>query len=251
MTSLCIPPIGDFLESCRFDLDFDLSLYRGNDTHVPDMCRFEAECDNRHSGTGTVNVVFLPTNTKFTEMSNVGGYLTYGKSLLNSALALEDPTSYSEVMDNLKNGIALKSDEDEEALPFLLPNCAFPLLAAPNVTAPKYEYKPQAYECKEPAGSYSKSCDTSISRYTSTDKNLANTELCEVKLNCQGFEAKVKSSTVYFNIAGKDISTTVQKLENCNGAIVIGNLDDQCSGKEAHEIKKTGSKKGKSGTFRS
>lgn len=251
-SSECIMPSGDFLNSC---INFSLDVYYSTDKDVPTMCKFEAECGDGIANILIENIVYLPINTKFTQMSNVAGFLTYGKNILNNALAAENPTLYSDIIDYLENGALLISKEDEEIEPFLLPNCDYPLIEAPNykVAELKHTFKQNNYECKAPSGSYTESCDVAITRYSSTDNNLKNTELCEINLKCAGLDTinKITSSTVYFNIGEKEVSTTVQKMENCNGAVVIGNLDNQCSGLNDNDIQNIANKKGKTGKFRS
>lgn len=253
----CILPSGHFLNSCG---NFDLEVYHSKaDGYVPTMCKFEADCDDGYSSIRVHNEVYLPINTHFTEMSNIGGHLAYGKNILSNALALENPHEYSAVMDNLKNGMALRSNADEEIPPFLIKGCDYPLLTSPDyvkneaAAKPKYEFKANSYECKAPTGSYSKSCKIEIVRYKSSDNNLKDTELCEINLACSDVRGTpVKSSTVYFNIGDKEVSTTVQKLENCNGAIVIGTLDNQCSGdKGSDQIKNKAKEFGNTGRFKS
>ncbi len=246
----CIEPTGDFLTSCG---NFDLEVYHSTkDGTVPTMCKFEADCDDGYSSIRVHNEIYLPINTHFTAMSNIAGHLSYGKNILSSSFALENPHEYSAIMNNLKNGVAVRSNIDEELPLFLLEGCVYPLITAPNYEAPKYEFKANTYECKAPTGSYSNSCKIEITRFTSIDKNLADTELCHIELECKNLEGKpIKSNAVYFNIGEKEAFTTVQKLENCNGAIVIGNIDNQCDhNTDSQTIRNKAEKLGKTGTFK-
>jgi hypothetical protein len=109
-----------------------------------------------------------------------------------------------------------------------------------GVSEISYNFK----SCSELAGSFTKSCEVTYSQYQSSDYNLKNTELCEVKVNCLKLDgtSRIYTSTIYSNINEKAEAKTVQFLENCDGKIVIGNLDDQCVNfNEEH------AKKGKSG----
>ena|GEM_PF-4586893 len=102
------------------------------------------------------------------------------------------------------------------------------LITAPNnFIEVAYEFK----SCSQLAGSYLKSCSTETFEYKSSDQELKNTELCEIKVDClkTDGQSKIHTSTVYSNINEKASAKTVQFLENCDGSIVIGNLDDQCN----------------------
>ena len=103
-------------------------------------------------------------------------------------------------------------------------------------------------ECIIPNGSYSQTCDIKIGKYQSTDPNLINTSLCNADLSCLKLDGKTSSTVVYFNIRDKEI--TAQKIENCDGSLVLGNVDYQCAGKDPKTIKEISEKDGNSGVIK-
>lgn len=241
--SECIMPEGEFLDSCR---NFELKPYHSTDNRVPILCRFEAECDDEEGITPVENVVYLPTNTKLTEVSNVLGYLTYGMKLLSNKVAKLLPCHHSRIMGQLRGhdrGELVLTDSSD--LPFIAPPKA-------ETKSIAYSFTPNSHTCLPLSGSYIHTCETVISRYISTDKNLEDTELCEAQLNCARIISNITSNTVYFNLANKNISetSTVQRLENCDGALIIGNLDHQCNGKDPSHIQNLAKRQGQIGKIK-
>ena len=106
----------------------------------------------------------------------------------------------------------------------------------------------QDLECIRPTGSYSQTCDIKIEKYQSTDPNLINTSLCNADLSCLKLDGKALSSAVYFNI--RDEKITAQKIENCDGSLVLGNMDYQCMKKDSETIKEISRKIGNSGVIK-
>lgn len=261
----CIMPSGDFLNSCT---NINLTPYHSSDLYVPVLCKLTADCDSFSNYRPDVhNEIYLPENTIFSNLNNVNGILSYGTSPLNIEAAETDRESFDLTIKSLGSidyaAIAQKEETTikemdsvamevtEEANIFRermgLPSLPFalPLLAAPLEHQTKvYEFKP----CSQLEGSYIKSCHAENSQYTSSDVKLKNTELCEIKIDCLKADNsyRIHTSTVYSNINEAAKSTTVQRLENCDGRIVISNLDDQCVNLDANDIEYKSSK-GKTG----
>jgi hypothetical protein len=257
----CIMPLGDFHSSCT---NIDLTPYHSTDTYVPVMCKLTADCDSFSAYRPDVyNEVYLPANTIFKNLNNVRGILSYGSSPLNLMAAITDRESFDLTLQELgtidhhvvamqnkaliEKGIALAIQAANEANSFLLGEIGakiiptnledVPLLiGAPSVfKVVVYEFK----SCSQLAGSYIKSCVAKTLQYTSSDLKLKDTELCEIKVDCLRTDgtSRVSTSTVYSNINEKAQAQAVQFLENCDGSIVIGNLDDQCANSHEATVK--------------
>lgn len=266
----CLMPEGNYLESCH-DLDFYQYVSK-TDSNVPVICVLEAVCDSGHPNLADIyNKVFIPKDTLFTKLSNKNGVLTYGRKPVNFELAITNPDVYALAMETIAHGSEdsvaffegselVKNKVNQKLaelnskfidLPFS-EKPIFLLSDKPHVFV-KPSFKYETGECKKPSGSYIDSCEVTTSRYTSVDKNLTYVELCNAKFICNSLGGKIESSTVYFNInekLSKDAAPqTVQKIENCHGKLVVGNLDNQCKGDE-DKIKARASAHGKSGKFR-
>ena len=95
------------------------------------------------------------------------------------------------------------------------------------------------YTCNPPGGSYSRTCPERVSTpYHSTDPHMANTQLCQTKASCRSLRGTEIPDVVYYNIKQSELAdtTTVQKIENCNGRLVAGPRDDRCQGETSHVI---------------
>jgi hypothetical protein len=85
-------------------------------------------------------------------------------------------------------------------------------------------FKPD-YKCVKPSGSYSKTCTVETSPYHSSDPIYKYTELCSAQISCLKLNGIEKSHSVYFNIH-QDL-TTLNKIENCDGSILVDSIDNQ------------------------
>ncbi len=236
--SECFMPEGEFLNSCR---NFELEAYHSTDERVPTLCKFQAECYDQDGNLPIDNVVYLPANIQLTDVANNDGYLTYSYKFLSNAIAKEFPELYSRIMERLTGSKEIPS----------LHNSNAPLIASPGSKIIKYSFIPNSHQCLPLSGSYILTCNTTISRYLSTDPSLSDTELCEAELNCATITNSKISNTVYFNLADTKTSTltTIQKLENCDGSLVIDSLDNHCNGQSPDHIRNLAQKSGKTGKF--
>lgn len=242
----CIMPSGPFTDSC-YDIEFNPYTSK-DDKNVPSMCLLLATCDSFSQNVeDVVNKIFLPKNTHFTNLANKGGILAYGDHLLSSELSITNPKHYELALNTLKNtenhetSIVTLADEPNPSKIFLLSD-------KPYVEKVEVKFKANTYKCRPPAGSYIDSCTITFEPYKSIDKNLTYVDFCDAKLKCSSLDGSKSSETVYFNINEKGKTDTVQKFENCNGAIVVGNLDDQCKADES-KIKSRAANLGKTGRF--
>ena len=280
--TICTMPAGEFIDTCSA---FELESYRSTDQRVPTLCKFEATCEDGE-GEVVANTLYLPPNTIIEEVVNVEGHLAYGKKPLSKAIANENPKKYSRIMQHLaaSDGASLliapveeqssTKERVEEVVPvvadvapstksyFQQASEIYSQLksyfrgeagaSSMEVQSSNNEVKFESSKCIPLAGSYALTCKSDISHYTSTDPNLANTELCEANLDCLSINENKVSSTVYFNIADKQIALaeeTLQKVENCDGKLVIGNIDNRCNGAYSEDIKNIAEQEGKMGEF--
>jgi hypothetical protein len=244
----CIEPLGDYLNTCN---NIEMSLYRSTDSYVPNMCKLTADCESTMYLDDVHNEIYLPKDTTFKNLNNIKGILCYGSSPLNIVASSTDTEAFLLAVAELgeapevKKAVAAAEQKIIEQY-----QSAVPLLDYKSqVSSIKlYEFK----SCSQLSGSYQNSCTSESKPYTSTDINLANTELCEVELSCAATDGKkVESTTVYSNINDKAEAETVQRLENCDGRIVVGNRDDQCADTAHSSIQDLANKAGKSGRFTS
>lgn len=246
----CIIPFGAYLNSCH---DFDVYEYISTDKKVSSMCVLEAECDSGNDNLPNIhNKIYFPKHTHFTQLSNKNGILTYGNHPVSFELAISNPEVYTSALESISKTVDGEIAYFENALS--ASDSEVPLLLSdkPHIfEKPKLEFK--LSKCNNPSGSYINSCSISTASYKSTDINLQYVELCSAQISCSGLNGnKIDSSLFYFNINDKVMANalpkTVQRIENCNGKLVIGNLDDQC--KNGNDAINKGDKLGKSGSVR-
>lgn len=252
----CIMPSGDFTQSCA---NINLTPYHSTDLYVPVLCKLTADCDSFSDYRPDIhNEIYLPQNTIFSNLNNVNGILSYGISPLNiqasetdiesfeltlkslgsidyAAIAKKEELTLNE-MNSLATEVTKKANIFRERMGLPISITALPLITAPlGYETKAYEFKP----CSQLEGSYVNSCTVKNSQYTSSDIKLKNTELCEIEVNCLKADgnSRIDTSTVYSNINEAAKSTTVQRLENCDGRVVISNLDNQCNNLNEDNIK--------------
>jgi hypothetical protein len=98
-------------------------------------------------------------------------------------------------------------------------------------------------DCFMPSGSFIGSCNTFLTRYQSTDPNLQQSPLCKAEMNCRTLDGSRSLSKVYFNIATES-KNAVQRVENCDGSLVISQEDNRCATQEPSKIREISSREG-------
>ena len=102
-------------------------------------------------------------------------------------------------------------------------------------------------DCVEPSGSYAKTCKVLTKHYVSTDPKLQKTEFCEAELTCKTLSQSRQSNVVYHNLKSHHFAQqSAQKIENCDGNLVVGENDQQCDSSTAENIKKIAAREGRS-----
>lgn len=109
--------------------------------------------------------------------------------------------------------------------------------------------KNNQYVCYNPQGSYSETCTTDSTIYTSSDENLIDSEICRAQLACKTLKGESSSTLVYFNIKAQESETTIQKLENCDGSLVKHITDNRCLNEKSDKIKEISEREGSRGTL--
>lgn len=114
---------------------------------------------------------------------------------------------------------------------------------------PKVNEKPldSKNHCLPPQGSYHKTCVTVKEPYISPDPNLSKTDLCKASSECETLIGSRQSNMIYFNIKTQDHHQhvmSIQRVENCDGSLVLGKDDAQCQIADISKIQKIAREQG-------